>query len=228
MAMTWREACEHVLREAGEPLKAKEVSRRIREGRVRPWTGKTPGHTVTSELWVLSQNPASPIVRVGKGTYMVELEENRSTATTGVSATVVHAFGVHWSRDLVRWTSKTRLWGRAERNADWIDLGRQHGIYLLYDRHGKLRYVGRAKNIGYRLYEHTSDRLAFRWQYFSWFGIRPVPDNGKLGAPADGISTDRLTKVLEAILIEALEPGLNKVSGSWGAREYVQRRDPKL
>jgi HB1, ASXL, restriction endonuclease HTH domain len=57
-----------VLREAGEPLHAKEIAKRVLEsGRAR-LGGKTPEQTITAMLAVGSK-PGGPFTRVDKGTY---------------------------------------------------------------------------------------------------------------------------------------------------------------
>lgn len=59
-----------ILREAGEPLHAKEIAKRVLDsGRTR-LGGKTPEQTITAMLAVGSK-PGGPFTRVGKGTYTV-------------------------------------------------------------------------------------------------------------------------------------------------------------
>lgn len=58
-----------VLRTAGEPLKAKEIARRVLEsGRSSGLKGKTPKATISAMLAVGSK-PGGPFKRVDKGTY---------------------------------------------------------------------------------------------------------------------------------------------------------------
>jgi hypothetical protein len=57
-----------VLRQAGEPLHAKEIAKRVIEsGRTR-LAGKTPEQTITAMLAVGSK-PGGPFTRIDKGTY---------------------------------------------------------------------------------------------------------------------------------------------------------------
>jgi HB1/ASXL restriction endonuclease-like protein with HTH domain len=58
-----------VLRQAGEPLHAKEVAKRVlASGRCAGLEGKTPEATISAMLAVGSK-PGGPFARVGKGTY---------------------------------------------------------------------------------------------------------------------------------------------------------------
>jgi hypothetical protein len=78
-------------------------------------------------------------------------------------------------------------------------------------------------------------RLWNRWKYFSWVGFRDVNADGSLSAQQNvdsGISgfkySDALNEI-EGILIEIIEPKLNKQSGRLkSAREYSQYRDARL
>jgi len=59
-----------VLRQAGEPLHAKEIAKRVIEsGRTR-LGGKTPEQTITAMLAVGSK-PGGPFTRVDKATYTI-------------------------------------------------------------------------------------------------------------------------------------------------------------
>lgn len=64
-----------------------------------------------------------------------------------------------------------------------VDFNKQLGIYLLDDGR-EVIYIGRTTDrpLGRRLFEHTFDRMAVRWDRFSWFGLLPVSESGQLGA----------------------------------------------
>ncbi len=67
-----------VLRQAGEPLPAKEIAKRVlASGRCVGLKGKTPEATISAMLAVGSK-PGGPFTRVAKGTYTFS-----DTATTG-------------------------------------------------------------------------------------------------------------------------------------------------
>ena len=80
------------------------------------------------------------------------------------------------------------------------------------DPRASFRYVGRSTDrpLGKRLYEHTLDRLSARWDRFSWFGLLPVAESGKLGLLTGAFMAAKLIPALEAVLIEALEPRQNR------------------
>ena len=85
------------------------------------------------------------------------------------------------------------------------------------------------RNLISHLYEHTMDRLATRWDRFSWFGVLPVSENGVLGRMPDNFNSTNLLPALEAILIEALEPRQNRKTGDdLSSVEYIQRPDPEI
>ena len=72
-----------VLRAADEPLKAKEIAKRVIEsGRCAGLKGKTPEATISAMLAVGSK-PGGPFKRVDKGTYTVA--ETTSATSTPVA-----------------------------------------------------------------------------------------------------------------------------------------------
>jgi len=135
-----------------------------------------------------------------------------------------------WDRAQVRWTSTPMILGRQQIGADAVDMAGQRGIYLLHDVR-EVVYVGRCTDrpLGKRLYEHTFDRLKTRWNRFSWFGLSPVTPVGTLGEPSTGHSFEQVVGAMEALLIEALEPGQNRRRGDgFSAIEFIQAEDPEI
>ena len=123
-----------------------------------------------------------------------------------------------------------KLLGKQKDGSINADFCNQVGIYLLYDGR-EVIYVGRTtkRSIGARLFEHTTDRFAVRWDRFSWFGLLPVTDDGKLSKQPDQYKAESVIPALEAILIEALEPRQNRKRGDdLSAVEYIQQPDPLI
>ena len=74
-----------VLRAADEPLKAKEIAKRVIEsGRCSGLKGKTPEATISAMLAVGSK-PGGPFKRVDKGTYTLA-ETTSATSTPAAEA----------------------------------------------------------------------------------------------------------------------------------------------
>jgi hypothetical protein len=112
-----------------------------------------------------------------------------------------------------------------------VDFREQIGIYVLYDKDLKTVYVGQAGSGNARLFErlknHTNDHLRDRWSYFSWFGFREVTQKNRLSEKQEPNSEKKVSYndalgQIEGVLIEVLEPPLNRQSASWDAKEYVQ------
>jgi hypothetical protein len=159
-----------------------------------------------------------------------ELENEADTAseeTTGI----IQSLGMYWSRSLVVWTNNPSLPGQQQTGAKPVDFSSQRGVYLLYDDRGVI-YVGRAtdQGLGKRLYQHTVDRLASRWNRFSWFGILRVTPDGTLAEEQPRVLPQEvIVATMEALLIEGLEPPQNRRRGDdFRAIEYIQREDPEL
>jgi len=254
--LTWREAIDKVLAAAATPLHYKEIATKIVADGLRISVGATPAATVYARICAsMKHESPSPYVRVGKGTLALASASSAPMSIDTVAAVrepplldgksllhegpsevpgkrcdIVTSFGVCWMRDAIRWNAVPRLLGMRQLGSAPVDFNRQAGVYLLYDGR-EVVYIGRAteRRLGEQLLGHTFDRMAARWDRFSWFGLLPVLENGQLGMlPAD-YDASRVILVLQTILIEALEPRLNRAHGDDLSRlEFIQREDPEL
>src|SRR5262249_51477942 len=159
--------------------------------------------------FALKKSAVSSIPVVGKLTPTVpESEESEEQYD------IVTSFGMFWRRNAVEWNATPKLLGMQQIGATPVDFNKQLGIYLLYDGR-EVIYIGRTTDrpLGLRLYEHTSDRLAVRWDRFSWFGLLPVSESGTLGTLPISYEAAKIIPAMEAMLIEALEPRQNRKRG---------------
>jgi hypothetical protein len=248
----WGEAIKRVLAEQGEPMKASEIAQAILDNKLRTKVGATPNKAVASYL---SQDPLrSEVEKIDRGVYRYPPKPSATPADTntpGPSLAVttpsgdtesgdiseaerglLNAFGLFWRRGDVDWNpAQPKLYGEQLSGSTAVDFSNQEGVYLLYDA-SRLVYVGRVTEprLGKRLREHTRDRLSGRWDRFSWFGVRPVGDDGILkDAPDNQLSSSVVISTLEALLIEALEPPQNRRQGDGFAElEFIQKTDPQI
>ena len=153
---------------------------------------------------------------------------------------LIRNYGLFWSEAKVFWgrpNSEGTLLGVPRRliTSLPVDFRQQIGIYVLYDNYRSVN-VGQAgagvnSNLFSRLKDHRTDHLAGRWDMFSWFGVVPVNDVNKKLRQNFRINP-KLEDVLdhiEAILITAMEPVLNRQGGKFGdAEEYLQYDDKRL
>jgi hypothetical protein len=244
--MTWKQAIEKVLSECATPLHYDEITERIIKDGLRTSLGATPSATVSAQISssIKNEGGSSPYVRVAKGTYTLAANSGvkalaptaKLTPTVEESGEeedqydIVTSFGMFWRRDAVEWVATPRLLGMQQLGSTPVDFNKQLGIFLLYDGR-EVIYIGRTTDrpLGKRLYEHISDRLAARWDRFSWFGLLPVSDKGTLGTLPDTFVAAKMIPALEAILIEALEPRQNRKRGDdLSAVEYIQSVDPAI
>ncbi len=244
--MTWREAIDRVLGASATPLHYKDITEKIISDGLRRSLGATPAATVNAQIStsIKKEGSRSPYTRVGKGTFALASAPGKQSTTLASKLTpnvpeseeteeqydIVSSFGMFWRRDAVEWTATPKLLGMQQIGATPVDFNQQLGIYLLYDGR-EVIYIGRTTDrpLGRRLYEHTSDRLAARWDRFSWFGLLPVFETGTLGSLPLTYDAAKLIPALEAILIEALEPRQNRKRGDdLSAVEYIQKEDPAI
>jgi hypothetical protein len=155
---------------------------------------------------------------------------------------VIKNYGLRWVRDKVEWGGrgvKGELLGvpRSARSSSAVDFREQIGVYVLYEPGFVPIYVGQAGfgrgTLFSRLKVHARDHLRDRWSHFSWFGFRKVNDSGSLHASQEASARTSITygdalDEIEGILIQVLEPRLNRQGASWqdSAEEYIQEGRP--
>ncbi len=243
--MTWIEAIVKVLEDSPEPLHYTNIAEEIVRKGLRKKVGATPARTVNGMLTdsIKSEGDSSPFIGSNKkGMYTLRRQGDSDGGSVLPNSLqkpmqeepnpILTSFGMFWRRINVDWKSSTPqlLGARQEAGAIPVDFCEQRGIYLLYDSR-EVIYVGRAteRPLGKRLCEHTKNRMAARWDRFSWFGILPVSEKGKIGSQPETYSANMLIPSLEAILIESLEPRQNRQRGDdMVDKEYIQRIDPKI
>lgn len=235
----WKKAIQQVLGDANGVLGCEDIARRIIDTGLRTEVGATPASTVAAFLSASLRETDSPYLRVSRGLYTLKANAHGSDRAPGHDAVEVsseaaetgalRAFGMFWRRDQVIWTGAPRLVGKQGSGASDVNFADQIGVYLLHDRE-RVIYVGRATDTLYsRLKTHTVDRLSGRWDRFSWFGIREVNDDGSLGDKVVPWTPEVVIETMEALLIESLEPPLNRKRGdNFSAIEFIQVTDPQL
>jgi hypothetical protein len=235
--MPWGEAIRTVLTAADGGLPYTEIAERIVSSGLRRDVGATPAQTVAANLSTSLQDPASPYLRVGRGVYALkavterphETRDNIQVADQVEETGALRAFGMFWQRDSVLWSGAPKLLGRQGAGATDVNFADQVGVYLLHDR-DRVIYVGRAADTLFaRLKAHTTDRLGGRWDRFSWFGLRAVENDGALADSRVPWSQDVVIETMEALLIESLEPPLNRRRGdNLSGIEFTQTPDPQI
>lgn len=236
----WEDAIQRVLADADGALHYTEIAERIVSQGLRRSVGATPAATVAAYLSSSLHEKTSPYLRVGRGEYALKekavaesndhVEANTAENVDQAAETgALRAFGMFWHRDFVFWTGTPKLLGRQGAGATDVNFAAQVGVYLLHDRE-RVIYVGRAMDTLFaRLKTHTTDRLGGRWDRFSWFGLRGVDANGKLTDHGVPWSQDVVVETMEALLIESLEPPLNRRRGdNFSGVEYIQAADPQV
>ena len=183
--LTWNQAIEKVLQASTTPLHYKEITERIIAVDLRVSLGATPAATVNAQIAasIKHDGTKSPYVRISKGVFALAkpfpiapgtvLDQQPSNAGDSEEEVepqydIVTSFGMFWRRNAIEWGANPRLLGMQQIGATPVDFNRQLGIYLLYDGR-EVIYIGRAteRPLGRRLYEHTFDRMAVRWDRFS-------------------------------------------------------------
>ena len=247
--MTWPEAIIAVLKDAGEPLHYQKITELIGERELRTLSGANPANSVSGFLSQMTNKDHNSfndqIQRVTPGVYMFvdpaspmpdpqqdinDIDDAEAEQDETSDQKIIPAFGLYWERDKVNWGRGSKgILGRQTPDSEEVDFSEQHGVYLLHKDRSVI-YVGRTeKSLRERLNSHRLSRKAFRWNRFSWFGLRDVNnDSGELDPPPSEIDTEHLLVALESVLIEALEPPINGQRGDDMGSLYEQVVDPEI
>ena len=116
--MTWREAIEKVLKDAGTPLHYTKITERILTEKLRTNEGATPSRTVSATL--INEAHKEVFERIAPGVFRLRGVSNlddEEEKSDNDSDRPIMALGMFWERDLVDWTKKKAedSWGRANR-----------------------------------------------------------------------------------------------------------------
>lgn len=133
---------------------------------------------------------------------------------------LIRAYGLNWNPDIIDWGKQGagnngKLLGTVKLGNKTleIDFWETYGIYVLNNDFRPV-YVGKAAStrLGYRLRNHLRDRLAGRWDTFSWFSLSKVNKTTKtMSSPGKRqINAETINDTLEAIGILIADPPLNR------------------
>lgn len=247
----WKEAIKKVLSDADRPLDSREITRLIGDRGLRSLTGATPLNTVGSSLSSMvkqgDEDYGGRIRKtdnvVGRGYYEYVTSDSASDDDAPLiedsilddeeqdhdpnHIVRVYAFGLYWEKDKVRWNSGEIL-GCLAMGSRKVNFAEQKGVYLLHNGRSVV-YVGCTTNsLHARLRAHNRDHKSMRWDRFSWFGFRDVEDDGRLKPMPAQVDSAHLISILEAVLIEALEPPVNGRRGDFLGIPYKQVPDPEI
>ncbi|MBL7800300.1 MAG: hypothetical protein JNL95_06195 [Chitinophagales bacterium] len=245
--LKWKDAIVRVFEEEKRALHYTEIAELIAERGYRKSLGATPSDTVSATITTdINTNKGKSIfTRFSKGYYILrkylddaslitadEIKTKKVTNTELEKTRIINSFGIYWDRSLVDWVTTPDILGVQQAGATAVSFKDQIGVYLLHDGRETI-YVGQAidQTLGQRLKNHISDRLAGRWNRFSWFGFHPVIESGKLKKDLkfEKLTVKELGDLLEAILIETIEPRQNRKQGNlFFGLEYLQQESPEL
>lgn len=131
---------------------------------------------------------------------------------------LIKCYGEFWNPDMVEWGkrgagNKGTLIGKIKPSNKHIGFWEARGVYVLHDNF-KAIYVGKAfgTSLGKRVRDHLSDRLAGRWDMFSWYSTSAVRATKKdVSKPGQRqIKPETIIDTMEALAILIADPALNR------------------
>lgn len=146
---------------------------------------------------------------------------------------LIRLYGEYWNPDIVDWGkrgpgNKGRLIGYFQKKSEVRDYWDARGIYALFDEF-RLVYVGQAmsQGIGKRVRDHLTDRMAGRWDMFSWFSTSTMREKTVRDPGQRQVTPGEVVNTLEALAIAVNSPPLNRrYNAIPGARRVEQSASP--
>ena len=185
--------------------------------------GAVPFRTVFNHVedFIRDGGDDCPIIKVPPDEYilrdnampdiLLNASKKPSTAVkdTERRSGVVTCIGNNWRREKILWTSKPKIIGH-----QWltpVDFCEQIGVYTLHGDKCKIVYVGHTadRSLGECLNSHNMDDLEKKWVTFSFFGFRPVADDGTLGQLPRSYKMAGILNSLVKMVLELTYPSLN-------------------
>lgn len=179
--------------------------------------------------------------RAGPRSYILKLRGRLSHSHwahgSDVMSSLVKLYGEFWNPDIVDWGSQgagnkgtlpgTLIIDGTKKEVDCWDA---RGIYILHENF-RATYVGKAFStpIGKRLRDHLTDRLAGRWDMFSWYSTSNYrrTKNDLSVAGQRNLNPETIISTLEALAILIADPPLNRKRESLpNAVEVEQAESP--
>ena len=241
--MTWNQAVFKVFEDnKGREITIGDIAQEVLDKGYRTSVGKTPQNTVRAIITrsFLAQHGIQQPQR-GRSSYILPTEETSSELDEEIGglnhgadpppSIKIEAYGLHWERNNVDWIGGRRILGYDSDPRETIDFANQQGVYVLYDWNSVV-YVGQTVasdgGLFQRLqYHHQKQDWEAGWERFSWFGVRPVNENGEIIDGPDTASKRVVSELMEAVLIETLRPAFNRqLRGNNMGTLYRQAVDP--
>lgn len=255
--MTWKDAIVYTLQrnknfDKFRPMHYRDITDYVIGNNLVDTNGQTPANTVSRTL-TTNNDIFEPL---GEGEYkltdvgekyIINSPKKKSTKDSSTKIPkkdfkelsveaekqiLIPNYGMYWLREGINWEKHPKLLGVQSTGVPPIDLSEMRGVYMLYDGR-EVIYVGQAldRPILKRLIDHTKNRLANRWNRFSWFGVDTVdPNTAKVIISENTFKIDLscLVNAFEGILIEGLEPRQNRKQGDNFGFEYYQEIDQEV
>ena len=150
-----------------------------------------------------------------------------------ILATLIKFYGEYWNPDVIDWGAqgagnKGTLNGsiKVDKKKTQVDFWEARGIYALHENY-RVTYVGKAFGlpIGKRVRDHLTDRLAGRWDMFSWYSTsnyrKMTNDLSKAGQR--NLNPETIISTLEALAILIADPPLNRKRESLPNAQEVEQ-----
>lgn len=143
---------------------------------------------------------------------------------------IITCYGKLWNRYDVNWMPSAQIMGWQLPTSPKVNFAEQAGIYALHLNNETVTYIGQTgeRTLGECLFDHTRGRMDGLFGKFSFYGFRPVLDDGTFGSLPEKADIQEVMASKLSALVEVANPKANRrYFDKFSKLEFAQWPDPK-
>jgi hypothetical protein len=143
---------------------------------------------------------------------------------------IITCYGKLWNRYDVNLMPSAQIMGCQIPASPKVNFAEQAGIYALHLNNETVTYIGQTgeRTLGECLFDHTRGRMNGLFEKFSFYGFRPVLDDGTFGSLPEKADIQEVMASMLSALVEVANPKANRrYFDKFSQLEFEQWPDPK-
>jgi hypothetical protein len=212
-----------IISDSSGPMDYGEIASKLAENGKIAAFGAMPYKSVSAiiEDAILKDGDDCPFVKTYPGVYI--LGKNARPAHLRAakalpsdfpdpSLGIITCYGQFWHRDRVNWMPSAQIMGCQIPASPKVNFAEQAGIYALHLNNETVTYIGQTgeRTLGECLFDHTRGRINGHFEKFSFYGFRPVLDDGTFGSLPEKADIQEVMASMLSALVEVANPKANR------------------
>ena len=231
-----------IISDSSEPMDYREIAVELAKTERIAALGVMPYRSVCAiiEEAILQEGDDCPFVKTYPGVYIHRKNARRGhhrdlkvmlPEMAKFSLGIITCYGELWHRDRVDWMQSAQIIGCQFKSSPKVNFAEQDGIYALHLKDKTVTYIGHTgeRTLGECLFEHTQDRLDAYFEKFSFYGFRPVFDDGTFGSVPEKADIQDVMASMLSTLVEVASPKANRrYFDKFSQLGFIQCPDPRI